>query len=87
MWYLIVSIPDLCTITYFYVDPCFIMNYLVSSLVICNHLGGEERAGCFAWIVFLMSCDCLRSVIFPHGAMERSAVSDCGISRSYSLTF
>ena len=24
----------------------------------CNHPDGEERAGCFALIVFLMSCEC-----------------------------
>ena len=29
-------------------------------------LMGEERAGCFALIVFLMPCDCQYSVAFPH---------------------
>ena len=38
----------------------------------------ESRAGCFALIVFLMSCDCKYSV--AHGAVGWSAVCDCGIS-------
>ena len=45
----------------------------------CNHLAGEG-----SWLLYLncllMSCDCLRSVAFPHGAMGWSAVCDCGIS-------
>ena len=41
-------------------------------------LGG---AACFALIVL-----CLCSVSLPHGAVGWSAVSDCGISWSYSLT-
>ena len=28
------------------------------SLLVCNHLDGEERAGCFAYFVFLVSHDC-----------------------------
>ena len=47
----------------------------------------ESRAGCFALIVFLMSCDCKCSVALPHGAVGWSAVCDCGISWSYALTF
>ena len=35
----------------------------------CNHLDGEERAGCFAWFVFLVS-----------SVMGLSAVRDSGIS-------
>ena len=46
----------------------------------CNHLDKEERAGCFAFIVFWMSCDCICSVALPHGAVGWSAVCDCGIS-------
>ena len=49
----------------------------------CNHLDGEERAGCFAWFVLLVSRDCC--VALPHGVMGLSAVCDCGIFRSYSL--
>ena len=40
----------------------------------CNHLDGEERAGCFAWFVFLVSRDCCMAL--PRGAMGLSAVSD-----------
>ena len=34
-----------------------------------------------------MSLDCWFSVALPHGAVGWSAVCDCGISWSYSLTF
>ena len=40
----------------------------------CNHLNGEERAGCFAWFAFLSSPGSL-----PRGAMGLSAVCDCDI--------
>ena len=33
-----------------------------------------------ALIVFLMSCDCMGSVALLHGALDWSAVCDCGIS-------
>ena len=55
----------------------FVVRYFVSILV-CNHLDGEERAGCFAFFVFLVSHDCC--VALPHDAMGLSAVCDCGIS-------
>ena len=45
---------------------------------VCNHLDGEERAGCFALIVFLVSHDCY--VALSCGATGLSAVRDCGIS-------
>ena len=55
------------------------------SILVCNHLDGEESTGCFAKIVFfLVSCDCC--VALPCGAIGLSAVCDCGISLSYSLT-
>ena len=55
--------------------PCFGVQYL------CPHLDGEERAGCFTSVVFLMSCYCECSVpALPHGAVGWSAVCDCGIS-------
>ena len=44
----------------------------------CNHLDGEERAGCFALFVFLVSHDCC--VALPGSAAGLSAVCDCGIS-------
>ena len=51
----------------------------------CNHLAGEERAGCFTLVVFLKYCDCYCCVALPHGAVCWSAVCDCGISWSYFL--
>ena len=51
----------------------------------CSRLHGEETAGCFAWFVFLVSHG--GWVALSCGAMELSAVCDCGISWSYSLTF
>ena len=44
----------------------------------CNHLDGEERAGCFALFVFLMSRDCCEAL--SRDAMGMSEVCDCGIS-------
>ena len=43
-----------------------------------------KRAGCFAYFVVLVSRDCC--VALPRGVMGLSAVCDCGISLSYSLT-
>ena len=56
---------------------CFVVRYFMSILA-CNHLDGEDRAGCFAFFVFLVSRDCC--VALPRGAMGLSAVCDCGIS-------
>ena len=45
----------------------------------CNHLDGEEKAGCFALFVFLVPHDCF--VALPRGATTGlCAVCDCGIS-------
>ena len=46
------------------------------SVVFCNHIHGEERAGCFALTVFLLSFDSQCSVALPHGAVGWSAVCD-----------
>ena len=47
--------------------------------LLCVHsVHGEERTGCFALIVFLMSCDIC--VALPHDATGLSAVCDCGIT-------
>ena len=46
----------------------------------CNHLEEEEKTGCFAIIVLQMYCYYKCSVALPHGAMDWSAVYDCGIS-------
>ena len=48
--------------------------------IVPNRHDEEERAGCFAIFVFLMSCDCKSFVALPHGAAGWSVVSDCGIS-------
>ena len=45
-----------------------------------NHVDGEEGAGCFTLFVFMLSCDDYCYVALPHGAVDSSAVSDCGIS-------
>ena len=63
----------------FCVGLCFGMHYFMSFLF-CNHLDENERAGCFAFVVFWMSCYCKRSVDLPRGAVGWSAVCDCGIS-------
>ena len=60
-------------------DPCFTIQYFVSVLF-CNHLDGEERAGCFALTAFLMAYDRQYSVALPHGAVGWSVVCNCGIS-------
>ena len=44
----------------------------------------EEKASCFASFVFLVSRD--GYVALSRDAMVLSAVCDCGISLSYSLT-
>ena len=56
--------PLLCHFTLFIValilcgvGPCFVVQYVVS-FQFCNHLAGEERAGCFTLIVFFRSCGC-----------------------------
>ena len=43
-----------------------------------GHLDGEERADCFAKLIFLVSRDCCMAL--SSGAMGLSAVCDCGIS-------
>ena len=50
---------------------------LLCPFLFCNNLDGEERAGCFALFVFLVSRDCC--VARPHDAMGLYAVCDCGI--------
>ena len=54
------------------------MHYLVSFFY--NHLDEEEGAGCFALIVFLMSCVCKCSVVLSHCAVGWSAMCNCDIS-------
>ena len=63
----------LCWSLFGYALPCVFSSF-------CRHLDEEERAGCFAFIVFWISCYCKCPIALPHGAMGRSAVCDCGIS-------
>ena len=56
----------------------FNCSMICCALLSCNHLDGEERAGCFALFVFLVSRVCC--VALPHDATVLSAVCDCGIS-------
>ena len=55
---------------------CCTLLYVPSSFAII--LMGEERVGCFAYFVFLVSRDCC--VALPRSAMGSSEVCDCGIS-------
>ena len=54
--------------------PCFVVHNCVSFLVL---LEAEERAGCFTFFVFLVSCDCCCSSALPHGAVDWSVVCYC----------
>ena len=56
---------------------CVLYSFVIISL-------GKERAGCFTFVVFLMSCRCYYLTI-PHGAMGWSVVCESGIYWSYSL--
>ena len=47
----------------------------------------KRKLVAFAIIVLQMHCYYKCSVALPHGAVGWSAVCDCGISRSYSLSF
>ena len=55
------------------------MHYFVSILVLQSSRG-RKKGGCFASIVLKLYCRYKRPVAFPHSAMCRFAVSDCGIS-------
>ena len=46
---------------------------------------GEERAGCFALFVFLVSRDCC--VALPRGAIVLSAVCDCDVTHGRYITW
>ena len=50
----------------------------VMSILFCNYIDGEERAGCLTLFVFLVSRNCC--VALPRNATGLSAVRDCGIS-------
>ena len=65
-------------------SSCFGVHYIMSFLVFLDE---EERAGCFAFIVFQMSCYCKCPVPLPHDAVGWSAVCDCGIADHTHLHF
>ena len=65
---------------------CCEVGCVLSDFVIFS-LGKKERAGCFTFLVYLMSLDSYRCLPLPRGAVGLSAVCDCGISWSYSLNF
>ena len=48
VWYLIVLIPDICTLTYFVFDPCFVRQYLISFLVSQSSHWKREN-----WLLYL----------------------------------
>ena len=50
-----------------------------------HHIDWEDRAGCFALFVFLVSRDF--RVALPRGAMGLSAVCDCSIPDHTHLLF
>ena len=92
MWYLIVSIPDLCTLTYFapivfvgfVLGPCFVLQYFVPFLVLLSSRGGRE-----SWLLYfccvLNVMVLLFSLNLPYDAMDWSVLCDCGISWSGTL--
>ena len=51
-----------------------LLNSTLCPLKFCNHLAGEERAGYFTFIVFLVSCGCYCSLPLPKRAVGWSAV-------------
>ena len=58
----------------------FLVLIILCPFQFCNHLDEEGEAGCFAYIVFQMSCFGNFSVPFLQGAMGWSAVYAFGIS-------
>ena len=63
----------------------FFVHYFVLSIF--QSSWKEKRAGCFAFNVLRTSCNCKCPVTLSHKAVGRSAVCDCGVSWSCSLTF
>ena len=59
--------------------PWFVIQSFMS-VNFCNHFDGEDRDGCIALIVFLLSCGSQCSVALPHGALGWFVVCDCAIS-------
>ena len=83
-WFIIYVLPIICGSSVF---VFVLLSITLCPFFFCNHLEEEEKAGCFAIIVLQMYCYYKCSVALPHGAVGWSAVCNCGISWSYSLTF
>ena len=58
----------------------FTPNFILRMMGLNPAINKKERAGCFAFIVFGMSCYCKCPVALPHVAVGWSAVCDCDIS-------
>ena len=76
----------LLLLVYFLCTPIVFWSFVLvcitsSPFLSCNHLDEEEIAGCFAFIVFRVSCYYKYSVGLPHAIVGMSAVCDCGIFR------
>ena len=52
-----------------------------------GHLAAKERCDCSTYIVILLPFECKFSMSFPHTAVGCSAVCDCVIFWSASLSF
>ena len=60
----------------FIIAPLFVrvyIRFLICNAAFCVISPGEERAGCFTFIVFLISPSCYRPLPLPHGAIGLSA--------------
>ena len=66
-----------CLLFYSFTVRGFVLRNFVSILAL-QYFDGEERDGCFALFVFLVSRDCC--VALPHDATGLSVVCECGIS-------
>ena len=60
------------------------MSCTACPFLLCNHLAEKTE---LVVLLLLMPCDCLCSLPLPRGIVRRSAVCDCGISWSNSLSF
>ena len=54
----------------FVLSPCFIAQYFAFFQKSYNSLNGEERAGRFGFLVFLVSCGCCHSLPLLCGTLS-----------------